>query len=222
MIREKILLFSLVCLLAACTSHDYDTGDGKLSYMRADFALAHSNAVGSIAYIDTDEGNRVFFASPYSSDWVVTADSLYRVLAYYDATTTGTTNKVHSMVQLITLEPKPTENVKEPVYDPIKNVETAWISANGKFLNLGLRIMTGATDDDTVRQSVGMLIDERTENDDHTMHLQLRLFHNQNGVPEYYSSLVYISIPTADMVAGDGLKVLVNTYEGWKEWNFEF
>ena len=62
MIREKILLFSLVCLLAACTSHDYDTGDGKLSYMRADFALAHSNAVGSIDYIDTDEGNRVFFA----------------------------------------------------------------------------------------------------------------------------------------------------------------
>ena len=219
---KKIPLLILTCLIAACTSHDYDTGDGALSYLRADFAEAHSNAVGSLDYIDTDEDQRVFFASPYKSDWVVTADSLYRVLAYYDATTTGTTPKVHTVVQLVTLDPKPTETVKEPIYDPVSSVESAWLSANGKYLNLGLRLMTGATDDDKARQTVGMLLDEDTERDDHTHHYRLRFFHNQNGVPEYYSTLVYICIPTANMNAGDGMTVLVNTYKGWEERSFEF
>lgn len=218
---KKIPFLILLCLIAACTSRDYETGDGNLSYLRADFAEAHSNVVGSLDYIDTDDGDRVFFASPYRSDWVVTADSLYRVLVYYNATTTATTDKVHSLVQLLTLEPKPISDVKEPLYDPIMNVESAWLSANGKYLNLGLRLMTGAADDDQARHSVAMLLESAEELDDHSHHYQLRFHHNQNGVPAYYSTFVYICIPTAHMQAGDGITVRVNTYDGWVERYFE-
>ncbi len=221
MIKKTILIFFFASLLtAACTTRDYDTGDGKLSYMRADFAEAHSNAVGSLDYADTDEGQRVYFPSAVQAKWAVTADSLYRVLVYYDATEEKTTNKVHSLMQLVTLTPKPASEVKEQHTDPVK-VESAWVSANGKYINLGLRLMTGATDDDTLKQTVGVLLDEKTEREDHTHHYQLTFLHNQNGVPEYYSALVYISIPTANMDAGDGITLRINTYDGWEERTFE-
>ncbi|MBR4387975.1 MAG: hypothetical protein IKT00_02215 [Prevotella sp.] len=217
--RHIILLLSLL-LVVACTTYDYDTGDGKLSYLRADFAEAHSDAVGSLDYFDTDEGQRVYFPAAVQADWAVTADSLYRVLVYYDATQERATDKVHSLIHLATLAPKPAKDVKEQFTDPV-NVESAWMSANGKYINLGLRLMTGATDDDALKQTVGVLLDEDTEREDHTHHYQLRFFHNQNGVPEYYSSLVYISIPTASMGAGDGITLRINTYQGWEERTFE-
>ena len=217
--RHIILLLTLL-FAVACTTRDYETGDGKLSYLRADFGVAHSDAVGSLDYVDTDEGQRVFFPTAIKADWVVTADSLYRVLAYYDATETATTDKVHRLIQLATLTPKPAKDVKEQFTDPVK-VESAWMSANGKYLNLGLRIMTGATDDDALRQTVGVMLDEETERDDHTHQYRWTFFHNQNGVPEYYSTLVYLSIATANLQAGDGITLRINTYDGWEEKTFE-
>ncbi|MBR5654668.1 MAG: hypothetical protein IKX22_11390 [Prevotella sp.] len=218
--KISLLFFCALLLAAACTTRDYETGDGKLSFLRADFGVAHSDAVGSLDYVDTDEGQRVFFPMAIQADWAVTADSLYRVLTYYDATETATTSKVHRLIQLVTVKPKPAEEVKEQFTDPVK-VESAWMSPNGKYLNLGLRLMTGSTDDEELHQTVGVLLDEETERDDHTHQYRWTFFHNQNGVPEYYSTLVYISIATADLQAGDGITLRINTYDGWEERTFE-
>ena len=53
---------------------------------------------------------------------------------------------------------------------------------------------------------------------DGRQHLHLRLFHNQNGVPEYYGYQAYLSIPLKTnpyrLHSGDTVSVRINTYNG--------
>ena len=44
--------------------------------------------------------------------------------------------------------------------------------------------------------------------------MTLRLHHDQGGVPEYYSSRIYTSIPLNGELAGKIIRLKVNTYKG--------
>lgn len=60
-------------LFAACTADNYDTGDGKYSYLRADFVEAHTVASGKIDYAITDDGDSVSLNPVVSASWATSA-----------------------------------------------------------------------------------------------------------------------------------------------------
>ena len=49
---------------------------------------------------------------------------------------------------------------------------------------------------------------------EHEDTVTLCLLHDQGGVPEYYSSRIYTSIPLFNELAGKTIRLRVNTYKG--------
>ena len=94
--------------------------------------------------------------------------------------------------------------------------ESAWISKNRKYLNIGLAVKSGTTEsqDEQLKQIVGILCDEVTIKGDGTKCYHLILTHNQNGVPEYYTNRAYVSMPLDGVGANDEIELTINTYQG--------
>jgi len=91
--------------------------------------------------------------------------------------------------------------------------ESAWVSKTGKYLNFSLYLMTGTTDDEGASQTLHVIQDTIMTNPDATRTSYLHLYHDQAGVPEYYSAQVYASILTSQIDA-DSVKISINTYKG--------
>ena len=213
-------LFPFLCVLllgVACTSEDYDTGDGDLSYLRADFSDVYSNGKALLVSAMTDEGDSLLFRQQVKTSWTTTPDSCYRALLYY--------NKVKGQADVMSVKSvlvpsvrersadKP-EEIKE---DPVK-VIGAWVSTNGRYLNLDLELMTGKDDGEVVSQTVGVYCDSVVTDDSGRQHVALSLYHDQNNCPEYYSAEVYMSIPLARIPCAlrhdDEVTFRINTYSG--------
>ena len=215
----------LVCaLISACTTDSYDVGDDDLSYLRADFAEVYTDSKGMIVSAMTDDGDSLVFDKPAERDWATKKDSIYRALVYY--------NKVKGRVEPSSLSPVPVlgisrrSSVKKPIADDPLKLESAWRSANGRYLNLGLILKTGYVDDDKLKQSIGLVCDSIFERDDGSHEMQLQLYHNQNNVPEYYSASLYVSISLARLASvlrkGDDILLTVNTYDGVQTRRFAY
>ena len=95
--------------------------------------------------------------------------------------------------------------------DPVK-FESAWMSKSGKYINLSLYLMTGSTTDKDAVQHLAIVQDTVMVNPDQTRTAYLRLFHDQGGIPEYYSTHVYTSILTKEIDA-DSVSISINTYK---------
>ena len=214
-----VLSMALLSLLFACTTDTYETGDGKYSYLRADFAVAHSGTSKSLLEATTDDGARLVFDSPLPCSWATTPDSLYRALIYYSQKEVGAQVTGHSAHQVLVLPMK--TGAPENMHTDPRDMESAWLSANGKYLNLGLYVKTGTVGDKDARQSIGLVRDTIIALDGDVHEHRLRLYHNQNGVPAYYSSKVYASIPLDSFALGDILHLDVNTFEGVVTRRFE-
>ncbi len=204
---------AMVLCCASCTTEGYETGDGKLSYLRADFVEVHTKAQKTLDYALTDDGDSLVFEPLVNAEWATTPDSIYRAMLMYNHKGGGKVSDVISVGQVMTLWMTPTSRVKKVCTDPVK-VESMWMSRNGKYLNLGIYVKTGQADGADVRQSVAMLCDTVMTQDNGSKEYRLRLYHDQNGVPEYYSSRVYVSVPTASLRRGDVIKIEANTYDG--------
>lgn len=207
--------FFAAALLASCTTENYDSGDGTLSYLTTEFAEVHADAGKQTDYFTTDDGTRVYVDNPFSPSWAQKADSLYRTLVYYDKVGTGAEGN-HTMVfafaEVPVLDVAPTDKIGEMKTDPVK-FESIWLSASGKYLNLGIYVKTGQTDNGAAGQTVGAALDSISTSPDGAATAHIRLYHDQNGVPEYYSSRQYLSIRTADIPA-DSVYITINTYDG--------
>ena len=208
--------FSLLMTHSSCTQDAYEKGEGKYSLMRADFVEARANADKQIDQIITDDGEQLLASKPFTAKLVVTPDSVYRCILYY--------NKVrdergYDVFEPISIGQVPCPEVtplseldKEMKTDPVK-FESAWLSKTGKYLNLSLYLMTGASDNDEAIQTLHVIQDTIMTHPDATRTCYLRLYHDQAGVPEYYSSQVYASILTSQIEA-DSVHLTVNTYKG--------
>lgn len=201
-------------LLGACESENYETGDGKYSYLRADFVEAHAKDAKFFDMAVTDDGDELVFQEPLSCSWATTPDSIYRALIYYNV---GKKNDPKNVVglsasQVLVLR-LPQKQPEKTSCDPLK-VESAWLSANGKYLNLGLYVMLGKTEEEDRKQSLGIVRDTIVDLDNGTKLHQLRLLHSQNGVPENYSTKIYASIPLDYFSQGDIVRLDINTYDG--------
>ena len=210
---KKLLFFIMACLAYGCTQDAYEKGEGEYSLMRGDFAEAIVNSNLQVTAIVTDDGDELPLTAPYSAKWVATADTTYRCRLYY--------NKVDHKAEVISIGQVPCPMVltratlKKPlVTDPVK-FESTWMSKTGKYLNLGFYVKTGTTEDTAAVQNMAIVSDTLITHPDHKQIRYLLLHHDQGGVPEYYSTKVYISIPVARIDA-DSVRISINSYDGEK------
>lgn len=194
-----------VSLFYACTTENYDSGDGKYSYLRAEFVMAYINAEGAIDYAIDDNDQRINLDKTLKPTWTTTKDSTYRALLYYNDKPEGAEAVRLSMVYV--LEPRDTSKLKETSFDPVE-FESSWLSANNRFLNFSFFVKTGQVDDDS-RQAIGIL--SSTDDDGTPL---LTLLHDQGGIPQYYSTRVYASIPLSEEMRQQSFRLKVHSYAG--------
>lgn len=206
-------MISACCLLtAACSSDSYDSGTGAYSLVRADFVEAHSSAAGTIDYVLTDDNGRLTLTAPQQAGWASRADSLYRAVLYYTPHDDGRA-EVMTLAAIPVLRPKAIEEYEEGIKTDPLTFESIWTSANGKYINIGFYLKNGSTGDASALHTIGMAALGVTDNADGTRTAQLQMYHNQGGMPEYYSSKYYVSMPLAGFDA-DSVAITINTYNG--------
>ena len=201
--------FFTFLLFSACTQDAYDKGEGTYSQMTAQLADAHVNSDKRVDYVDTDEGEHLVLSRSTTASFITKADTTYRVSFYYKMVE-GQAEPI-TMGRVAVVSPKAIPDMKT---DPVR-MESMWIGKSKKYLNLGFYLMTGTTDSDDMKQVLGCRRDALVTNADGTHTLRLTLYHDQGGVPEYYSQRVYLSIPIQGIKA-DSVWMTVNTYNGQK------
>lgn len=208
---KHLLVLVVVCLVYGCTQDVYDKGEGKYSLMRGDFAEAIVNSNKQITKIITDDGDELSLTTPYSAKWVTKADTTYRCMLYY--------NKDGNQAEVLSIGQVSCPSVihlsdfnKDLVTDPVK-FESTWMSKNGRYLNLSMYLKTGVTDDTAAVQSLAVISDTLITHTDNKQIRHLILHHDQGNVPEYYSTQVYISIPT-ERIDADSVRISINSYHG--------
>lgn len=205
-----------LAFLCGCETDNYESGDGEYSNMVAEFADTYTTAEKTLTRMMTDEGDSLAFSSHFKCDWATTADSVFRALVYYNKVGGGKAD-VLSVRQVLVPVIRPHYTVKEIKTDPV-GIESSWKSRNNRYLNFRLNLLSGTVEGMDNRHLVGMMCDTLMTHSDGRQHLHLRLFHNQNGVPEYYSYQAYLSIPLKTnpyrLHTGDTVSVRINTYDG--------
>jgi hypothetical protein len=199
------LVTLLLCYFAtSCTSESYETGDGRYSYLRTDYVEVHTSKPKQIDYAISDRDERIAFKEAFAVKWAEKADTIYRALLYYNRTPEG--NKPILVQPIYVLQPKEAESVEKPKTDPV-GFESAWLSENGRYLNLVFNVKTGKADDEKARQTIGIMSENLPDGT-----LRLTLLHGQENVPQYYSTRIYASIPMQGI--SQRLLLSVNTYDG--------
>lgn len=221
----------IALLMSACSHNAYDTGDSRYSYLRTDFAEAYTNGNGALWSAITDDGDSLVFTSTLQRAWAAKPDSAYRALVYYNLQPAGVAAAATSAVPL-TVEPvsvamvyvlKPLSGTDSLVLmaDPVV-FESAWLSRNRRYVNLGLALMTGQPETADASQAIGLACDGVVTGDRGRRTYYYRLCHDQGNVPEYYKGTVYVSIPVSGMRAGDAVSITVPTYNGTVTRYFSF
>ena len=201
-------------LFCSCETDSYDTGDGNFSYLNADFVIAHTAGEKEIDYAVNDDDEKILLKPHVTAQWATTPDSLYRALLYYNKVKKdGEGMRAFRISQVHVLQPKDRREIENIITDPL-TLQSVWMSHNGKYLNMGLDVKTGKPDEPDRRQLIGVMRDTTITAADGMTHVYLRLLHNQNDVPEYYTSTTYASIPLTDSLRRARIHLLVNTYNG--------
>ncbi len=212
---QLIVIVTVYCILStvvsSCSSDVYDKGEGKYSLMRGEFAEAIVNDDKLVTKVVTDAGDELSLSAPYTAKWIMKADTIYRCMLYFNKV--GNKAEVLSMGQVPCVAITLLENLKTPMMtDPVK-FESSWMSETGKYLNLSLLLKTGTSDDSTAAQSLAIVSDKLIVSSDKKRMRHLILYHDQGNLPEYYSTKVYLSIPTHKIDA-DSVRISINSYEG--------
>ena len=211
-----IALVGLLFFSTSCSNTSYEEGDSKLSYLRTDFADATTDSQGRLSAATTDDGVSLTFTRPMQTSWSNAADSLCRVLLNYNMYANGAdSNVVEPLAAKIvyTLQPAKPSVQTQAATDPVSLV-SAWKSKNGNYVNLRLGLKTGKASGDDQRQSIGLALDSTVTSYGSTTYC-LRFLHSQGGVPEYYTTDAYVSIPIKQMPTGSKVRLSLNTYNGW-------
>ena len=193
--------------LSACENDSYDTGDGSNSYLKAHFAEAHTTANAKLAFAVTDDGDTLRFPPNTSNKALTKADSVYRVLYYYDQRGANINPRSIVPIPVVALS----DSTTWPT-DPV-TFESAWVSRNRKYFNIGFALKVGRTDQPDRRQRIGVVRDSfvTTAAGEHILYMHLA--HSQNGVPQYYSQRVYISVPIRKLPANTRFVFRVQDYQ---------
>ena len=122
------------------------------------------------------------------------------------------------MVVMLNVHPTRADALEAPDTlrtDPL-GLESAWRSTTGRYINMRLALKAGAKDNGEMgRQTVGVKCD--TLRMGSREQFTFTLLHNQNGVPEYYTQVAFVSIPLDERAQEADIVVRVNTYGGLLE-----
>ena len=102
--------------------------------------------------------------------------------------------------------------MKDMHTDPV-GVESVWAAKSG-YINMSLLLKAGKTDGEDAVQTLGLVDCGTTVGNDGKRIRHLKLYHDQGGVPEYYTVQRYASIDTKDLGDVDAVSITVNTYSG--------
>ena len=157
----------------------------------------------------------LLFSPHVFKEWASTPDSVYRSLLYYNKVNNDRTTEVYSIVQIPVVKIHKLKGTDEISTDPLF-LKSAWISKNRKYLNLYFGIKTGVEDGNDNIQTLSVVYDPDVNNSNDSRNPYIKVVHKQNGVPEYYTSYGYISVPLNDFALGTTIHLSVNTYDkGW-------
>lgn len=231
-------------LLASCTTEQYDSGDGKLSYLRSDFVEACTDAQSRMSSFTTDEQLSLLVEGTPKVSWMTTPDSTYRALVYYAAPSTSSASGSSSAsgpsssssssasftersAQNLASAPVKVFIVNNVLCPKIKRLQTSappktdpvsfvalWLSANRKYVNITFDVKTGSSGSDADGQSIGAVLTDMTRNADGTLTAHITFCHDQGNVPQYYSSRHYASLAVAQMQDADSASIVINSYKG--------
>ncbi len=202
-----LTLLAFLPFLAACTIDAYEKGEGEYSLLTAELVEAYVDNDKHVSHVVTDQGERLILTSPLTAQWIETPDTMYRALLYYDQVEEGKAEpRSFGWVGVLT----PRDSIKGGMKSDPLYTESMWVAKNHKYLNLRLRLLTGSTDDEKARHSIGLMKDAASSTPGHA---RMVLYHDQGGMPEYYSMVTYASIPL-DSIKADTLTIVVKTYNG--------
>lgn len=209
----KLLLFALP-LLVSCSTNSYETGDDELSYMRADFVEAHTVAKGEFDSAVTDDNTSLIFNPHVKGSWAQSADSTYRALLYYKKASDSTLVEPIQIARVLLIHYDQTTRPDTLKTDPL-TFESIWRSKNQKYLNIGFFVKTGQTGtSQSLIQYLGIRKDKVINDASGIRQVYVTLTHDQNNVPEYYSSKGYLSLPLSDEDKSSVFHVTIHTYSG--------
>lgn len=204
---QMLLLLLGMVMAGACTNDAYESGDGRYSYLRADFCMLHAAGSGLADYALTDDGDTLRFSSPATVLWAMQPDSLYRALVYHDVSR----RTLFGASRVMVVQPMLPSDSATVSTDPL-TIESAW--AAGGYLNIGFAVKTGQSDSIEVRQQLGLLLEQASVDASGKRTIALRVTHAQNGMPEYYTVRGYMSMPLAEGMQGATIRLSANTYRG--------
>ena len=199
-------------IVSACEHDFYETGDSELSYLHTDFVEARTNELSAFASATTDDGTQLTLKPAVKEQWATRPDTTYRALLYYNKVENGVTSSF-AISPVAVLRPRLALDFPTVHTDPV-GFESVWMSKNRKYLNLTLTLKTGKTEDKKIAQTLAIVCDSIKEIPSGGRSFYLRLYHHQNGVPEYYSRRVFTSIPLSGFKQKDSIYLNVNTYKG--------
>lgn len=210
--RHLLHIIMIGILLAGCQQEPYESGDTSLSYLNAEMVnIRLENAF--VKSITNDEGISLPLpASLKQGSQSLPSDTTMRMMMYYVLDDAKEMKIVKSYIVGVV---RPVELWSEDSYktDPV-TLTSAWMSPNGSFLNLSLGVKTGKTDDSSARQTISVALDSIVVNEQGSRVRYMTLVHDQSTVPEFFTTNVYVSIPTDDYPSGEEIIMDINTYGG--------
>lgn len=211
LVRWLLPFFLFTFLLSSCETDSYEKGEGDYSLMLADFCEFSVNTQKQGVSFVTDDGDSYELVPPYTASWIATADTTYRTIIYYNKVAAAQAEIV-SIGTVATLEPIEHWRMEEQPQDPI-DLESAWLSRSGKYLNLGLLMKTGRISDEELPHTIALAQDTIYTRPDGKHTAVYRFLHSQNGLPEYYTNRRYVSI-LLPIEKPDTILFSLQTYEG--------
>ena len=206
-----ILLSSQLSILnSSCTQDAYEKGEGELSAMVAEMGDGFTASDKKVTRFVTDDGVQFSVTNPFSSNLMPKADTVYRAIFYY--VKDGDKAEVKGLNRVLVVSP---HQMKDMNTDPVR-FESAWVGKSKQYLNLSLYLMQGYTEAEEDVPKIGVRRASLYQNTDGTKMLHLTLYHDQAGMPEYYSQRIYVSVPLQSFGV-DSVWLDVNTYNGLVE-----
>jgi hypothetical protein len=215
--KRLLPFYLLVILLFSCETDSYEKGQGKYSLMQADMGEVVVNSEKLAVAFSTDDGDNYAITDPVTLNWMQTADTTYRAVIYYNKVEAGQA-ELMGVVSVPTMKPVEQWRFKEQPQDPV-GFESAWLSKNKKYINLGLLFKSGYVDEAMGTHLVSFAQDTVYVNADQTRTAYYRFLHGQNDNPEYFTNRHYLSILLPEDLP-DTACVSIVTYSGIVERRF--
>lgn len=210
-----------IAITLSCNNEPYETGDGDLSYIHADYAditvINHR-----VTDIITDDDVHLTSATPLETSEDIPTDTLLRRLIHYNMPSASSTVDILKFTPVSIITPHDKAEIENMKTDPVK-LTAIWLSRNHHYLNLRLGLMVGNNNGIATSQTLKVICDStHTENEGAIF---LTLYHDQANTPEYYTEEVHLSIPLEKIAIAysensgmerqvDTISITANTYSG--------